>query len=622
MRFIVTLAALLLASSAFAAPNNGSTGGGSGSGNVRQAATDCTAETGGVTDEQCHELDANTMYVCETGPCDGSGWILYTTASGSGATTSTTGVTHPSSATDDFAVGGTTSAAPFFVDESTGEVTLNIPGAGVTTTPSATLGSSLTLKEASNNGANAFVLASPALMSADKTCTVDATGLVPQDCLVYPALGVVNSQATGADRESNISTNDGGDTFDANVDSAYINPDTGKAAVLAVCSPSTPCVIGVANREPTGSTNTFSDVSSWGGSNPYPGLQEASWSTISGADDVVLNAQLSTAVSSRHSLICGVDVASGHNYVGPGSSHVICGEEQYTSILSGQNNTIIGPLGSSGQKSFANVITGGTNNTVNLDTVTSGGSGGNTIDGGQNNTIEASSTGAVISATIVGGKGNSVTNTGSNTLSFPTIIGGQNNVVETITSSLALSSTVLGGNQGRGWLSRQWVYGTPGYDPTDVGAGALQRWTALSRARITDTGMNTLNDIFYLTDAGVYSFDIRMACHEQLNPTIGDTSAYEYWRASGFIHYQGSTDVPLLVVKGTAAGTVDIDADATTPVQEENWSYGSPNWNAEINVFADALRVRVAATDGTDIFCEAWWDVLQSRNDSDPAAWP
>ena len=43
----------------------------------RQAATDCTTETGGVTDEQCHELDDNTLYVCESGPCNGSGWVAY-----------------------------------------------------------------------------------------------------------------------------------------------------------------------------------------------------------------------------------------------------------------------------------------------------------------------------------------------------------------------------------------------------------------------------------------------------------------------------------------------------------------------------------------------------------------
>jgi len=47
------------------------------SGVSRTAATDCTAETGGITKEVCYELDDNTLYVCESGPCNGSGWVEY-----------------------------------------------------------------------------------------------------------------------------------------------------------------------------------------------------------------------------------------------------------------------------------------------------------------------------------------------------------------------------------------------------------------------------------------------------------------------------------------------------------------------------------------------------------------
>lgn len=57
------------------------------SGVTRQAATDCTAETGGITKEICQELDDNTLYACESGPCDGSGWVTY----GGGGSTSTPG---------------------------------------------------------------------------------------------------------------------------------------------------------------------------------------------------------------------------------------------------------------------------------------------------------------------------------------------------------------------------------------------------------------------------------------------------------------------------------------------------------------------------------------------------
>jgi hypothetical protein len=49
---------------------------------TRQAATDCTVETGGVSGEYCQELDDNSIYICESGPCDGSGWVLYVTSTG------------------------------------------------------------------------------------------------------------------------------------------------------------------------------------------------------------------------------------------------------------------------------------------------------------------------------------------------------------------------------------------------------------------------------------------------------------------------------------------------------------------------------------------------------------
>lgn len=53
-----------------------SSSGGSGVAD-RQAATDCTAETGGTTAEVCQELDDNQFYVCESGTCNASGWVLY-----------------------------------------------------------------------------------------------------------------------------------------------------------------------------------------------------------------------------------------------------------------------------------------------------------------------------------------------------------------------------------------------------------------------------------------------------------------------------------------------------------------------------------------------------------------
>ena len=44
---------------------------------VRQS-TNCAAETGGVTSEWCQQTSDDRIFVCETGPCNGTGWALYT----------------------------------------------------------------------------------------------------------------------------------------------------------------------------------------------------------------------------------------------------------------------------------------------------------------------------------------------------------------------------------------------------------------------------------------------------------------------------------------------------------------------------------------------------------------
>ena len=54
------------------------------SGKVVTHATDCTGLTGYALGDVCGELDDNTLYVCESADCDGSGWVAYG-SSGSGA---------------------------------------------------------------------------------------------------------------------------------------------------------------------------------------------------------------------------------------------------------------------------------------------------------------------------------------------------------------------------------------------------------------------------------------------------------------------------------------------------------------------------------------------------------
>ncbi len=100
------------------------------------------------------------------------------------STTDAGTVTHLTGQTDDFAIGGTDSSAPFFFDEDTGELTLNVAGAGITTTPHATDGSTLQLSEGADDGSNTFTLKVPdSGLTQSTVCTISADGRIPEACM-------------------------------------------------------------------------------------------------------------------------------------------------------------------------------------------------------------------------------------------------------------------------------------------------------------------------------------------------------------------------------------------------------------------------------------------------------
>lgn len=161
------------------------------SGVTRQAATDCTAETGGITKEICQELDDNTLYACESGPCDGSGWVTY----GGGGSTSTPGGSSGDIQTNNGA-GGFSAITP-----GTGvatALTANVTGSGsivldtspTLTTPNLGTPSAIVLSNATtlplsaldNQGATTTVLhgnaaGTPSFSAID--LTTDITGNLP-----------------------------------------------------------------------------------------------------------------------------------------------------------------------------------------------------------------------------------------------------------------------------------------------------------------------------------------------------------------------------------------------------------------------------------------------------------
>lgn len=134
----------------------------------------------------CLEMDTDGSVVLAGAPC-GSG----------GATTDAGAVTHVTSVTDDFAIGGTTSAAAYFFDEATGAMSINVAGASVDIQQSATLGQDLILKEGADEtgGTDEYHLKvddTGGLTSGGANtgggysgliCTLHLSGRIPDECV-------------------------------------------------------------------------------------------------------------------------------------------------------------------------------------------------------------------------------------------------------------------------------------------------------------------------------------------------------------------------------------------------------------------------------------------------------
>ena len=168
--------------------------------------TDCSSAV--AEGQICWDSDDNTLYV-------GDGATALEQGTGSGATTDAGTVTHPTSLTDDFAVGGTTSAAPFFVDESTGDVSCNTAGCTFSSTPSTTTGDSIVLFEGSNNGSNTITFQAPNSVTTNITCNLEDDS-TPLDACITP--GGVSADAIG--------TSELDDGTDTPLSGEYLRVDT------------------------------------------------------------------------------------------------------------------------------------------------------------------------------------------------------------------------------------------------------------------------------------------------------------------------------------------------------------------------------------------------------------
>lgn len=161
---------------------------------------------------------------------------------GSGATTDTSGVVHPTNTSGNFAetwsVGGDTSAAPLHFDGT--DLNLTSPGAGIIMAPHTVAGSALVLDEASNStGGHSFTLKVPDFnaglpnnggLTADVVCELEPDGALPVGCPLLNNAGGGSTTVTGlTDTTITSPTNNQVLTFDSG-GSAWINAAVPTAA--------------------------------------------------------------------------------------------------------------------------------------------------------------------------------------------------------------------------------------------------------------------------------------------------------------------------------------------------------------------------------------------------------
>lgn len=196
---------------------------------VRQADTDCTAETGGKVGELCLELDADTLYSCQptSGDCDTAGeWILISGSVGASALDDLSDVTLTTETTDDTlkyngsvwvnvnlltAIAQDLANAGCVLYENSGGIgcstAFTFDGTGLSV---GTAGANFLVAEGATADAfeTTFAVTDP---TADRTITFpDATGTVPllDDAVTFTNKTLTTPVITGKVDRNNVSVDD------------------------------------------------------------------------------------------------------------------------------------------------------------------------------------------------------------------------------------------------------------------------------------------------------------------------------------------------------------------------------------------------------------------------------
>jgi hypothetical protein len=473
--------------------------------------------------------------------------------------------------------------------------------------------------------------AATAQSTATAAATDAASAQVTADtALVDAAAALITADTALADASAALSTADAGAYV---VDGFNIQPNTGtgnehidslitNSLIASPCTNSNECWIGESDKWPRAPNSIQFDLEMDATWDTYID-GTASYSLIIGADDSMVNAQLSSSISCRHCKVCAVQTSSGHLGVGPGANTTICGEMQYT-YVQGINNSILGPTTASGAKVSNDFVAGGSVNMIDHRTltVTGAASGGNVIVGGTGNLIETTDAMACQNCGIFGGKTNLIQNNNSGlSLQHVQITGGTNNVIESIAGKVSPINSQVSGSYGYAWLRNQVVIGAgPGYDTTDQIVGGLQRWTTLPRGKIQSAASTKLSfgptgSSPVLAHDGVYQLDGHMSCHTVTDITTTDPVDFEKWTISAIMVYNtGVSSRPRFSNGSALANTIQFTRDFRFG-PHSTWTAGMVNFFN--GVFALEVTLGSDWVDSTDdVYCQGELFVVQSRSET------
>jgi hypothetical protein len=361
------------------------------------------------------------------------------------------------------------------------------------------------------------------------------------------------------------------------------------------------------------------------GYDTYPGAAVASYSSIVGSDDVVLNAQLSTSAGCRHCKVAAVAATSGHLGFALSTNAFIAGETEYSYILGATEATIIGSDDDSGDKTTTELVLGGFRNVIDMSGVDGNGlSGRNVIIAGSNNAIDTDGAGdqGCDTCAIIGSKSSNIQNrttSGVRHIENAAIVGGQLSEVIALDGEIAPDGAVVTGSQGSAWMPHMRSHGSgPGYDSADLNPGALQTFDVMYRKRAptnnADHSMNpsVASDNHKLQYAGMYTISVTASCQVDTTITTTAPSKVEVWETTASMWWLGSTNTPQVF------SATDLTPGASL-ILDTLYTYGGANtWVMKI-ITAASGSFKFTINPGTDadaLLCQADAHFIMSRQDS------